>query len=317
MSGSHSGLWVKLDCDESEQMRGGTYWGKMFLTDAFNGIESRDMTAAGNGYIRYLQHGFSPFDPLELAKKTEEIVCCGDRRKYTKFSCPRMYGGIATGYGCGCCLRCIFCWVHWSRDSPEKYGSFRSPDEVLYELRRMAHKKRVDQVRISGAEPTLGKSHLLGVLGRVKRSEFRLFILETNGILIGADPEYAREIARFKKVHTRVAIKAGTPEAFTRKTGVKPEFFELPFQGIENLLSAGASVHVAAMSADERLMEGQERRILLEKLDSIHPALARNLEEEVVTPYPMAIERLQHAGFRIDWDGQSGLTNICSGGHSS
>ncbi|MHC4118905.1 MAG: hypothetical protein ACYSWO_15510 [Planctomycetota bacterium] len=64
------------------------------------------------GYPRYLEPGFEPFDPLELAKQTEQIVCDGNRRKYTKFSCPRMYGGIATAYACGCCPRCIFCWVH-------------------------------------------------------------------------------------------------------------------------------------------------------------------------------------------------------------
>jgi len=254
------------------------------------------------GYPRYVRTGFIPFDPLELATQTEQIVCDGDRRKYTKFSCPRMYGGIATGYACGCCLRCIFCWVHWSRDFPEKHGSFKSPDEVFNEISRMARRKRVDQLRISGAEPTLGKSHLLGLLELVERSSFRLFILETNGILLGADPEYARQIARFSKVHTRVALKAGTPDAFTRKTGAKPEFFELPFQAIQNLMKAGASCHVAAMSADPRFMPKEERKSLFARLKAIHPALVKNLEEEIVTPYPAARERLRHAGVQVDWE---------------
>jgi uncharacterized Fe-S cluster-containing radical SAM superfamily protein len=254
------------------------------------------------GYQRYLKPDFMPFDPLELAKRTEQIVCDGDRRKYTKFSCPRMYGGIATGYACGCCLRCIFCWVHWSRDFPEKYGDFKSPEAVFAELSRMARRKRVDQLRISGAEPTLGKSHLLGLLELVERSPFRLFILETNGILLGADSEYAREIARFKKVRTRVALKAGTPDAFTRKTGAKPESFELPFQAIANLVEAGASCHVAAMSGDSRFMTRQERKSLLERLEAIHPVSVKNLEEEIVTPYPAARERLRHAGVQVDWE---------------
>ena len=81
---------------------------------------------------RYLEPGFIPFDPLELAKQTEKIVCRGDRRKYTKFTCTRMYGGIATGYTCGCCLRCIFCWVHWCRDFPEEYGRFYSLSEAFH-----------------------------------------------------------------------------------------------------------------------------------------------------------------------------------------
>jgi len=259
------------------------------------------MTVFSKNYQRQLSPGFTPFDPLELARRTEEIVCRGDQRKYTKFYCTGVYGGIATGYTCGCCLRCIFCWVDWSRDFPEKYGFFHSPAEAFYKLSRVAHKAGVRQLRVSGAEPTLGKSHLLGLLERVESSRFRLFILETNGILIGADPDYARQIARFKKVHTRISLKAGTPEAFTRKTGARPESFELPFRAIVNLMEAGASFHVAAMSADPRIITKEERQSLLERLASIDPALVRNLEEEVVDPYHCTLERLQHAGVRLTW----------------
>jgi uncharacterized Fe-S cluster-containing radical SAM superfamily protein len=250
-------------------------------------------------YQRYLEPGFTAFDPLELAKQTERIVCRGDSRKYTKFYCAGVYKGIATGYTCGCCLRCIFCWVNWSRDFPEKYGTFSSPTEAFENLSRVARKAQISQLRVSGAEPTLGKTHLLALLEKVEASAFRLFILETNGILIGADPDYAKQIARFKKVHTRVSLKAGTPEAFTTKTGAKPESFNLPFQGIVNLLEAGASFHVAAMSADTRIMTKQEREGLLSRLASIHPALVDNLEEEVVDPYHTTLERLRHAGVKL------------------
>jgi uncharacterized Fe-S cluster-containing radical SAM superfamily protein len=253
-------------------------------------------------YQRYLLRGFVPFDPLELAGQTEKIVCRGDSRKYTKFCCTRMYGGIVTGYTCGCCLRCIFCWVNPSRDFPEKYGRFYSPAEAFRRLSQLARKARVAQLRISGAEPTLCKSHLLGLLERVENSPFRLFILETNAILLGADPDYAQQIARFNKVHTRVSLKAGTPEAFTGKTGATPESFELPFKGIVNLLEAGASFHIAAMSADPRIVSRRERQSLLDRLASIDPTLAGNLEEEVVDPYHMTLERLRHAGIKLTWD---------------
>lgn len=259
------------------------------------------MTPLGRTYPGYLEPGFTPFDPLELARRTEAIVCRGDRRKYTKFYCTGVYGGIATGYTCGCCLRCVFCWVDWSRDFPEQHGAFRSPGEAFDELSRVARKAKVNQLRISGAEPTLGKEHLLGLLEKVQSSPFRLFILETNGVLIGADPDYARQIARFKKVHTRVSLKAGTPEAFTKKTGAAAESFGLPFQAIVNLAQAGASFHVAAMSADRRIVSQQERQSLLERLAAIHPALARHLEEEVVDPYHTTLQRLRHAGIKLTW----------------
>jgi len=260
------------------------------------------MNISHETYQRYLEPGFIPFDPVELAQQTESIVCRGDHRKYTKFICTRMYGGIATGYTCGCCLRCIFCWVHWCRDFPEKYGRFYSPAEVFHQFSRVARKARVSQLRISGAEPTLGRSHLLGLLEKVENSPFSLFILETNGILLGADPDYVQQIARFKKVHTRVSLKAGTPEAFTRKTGAKPVCFELPFQGIVNLLEAGASFHVAAMSADSRMMDRQERQNLLVRLEAIDSSIVNNLEEEVVAPYHNTLERLEHAGIKLAWD---------------
>jgi uncharacterized Fe-S cluster-containing radical SAM superfamily protein len=257
------------------------------------------MTDPFQTYPRYLQTGFTPFDPLELATRTEEIVCRGDHRKYTKFYCTGVYGGIATGYTCGCCLRCAFCWVDWSRDFPERHGAFRSPAQAFDELCRAARRARVDQLRVSGGEPTLCKAHLLALLERIENSPFSLFILETNGILLGADPDYARRIARFKKVHTRVSLKAGTPEAFSRKTGATPGSFDLPFQGIVNLIEARASFHVAAMSADPRIVSREERQSLLHRLAAIHPDLVRHLEEEVVDPYHTTLERLRHAGIHL------------------
>jgi len=259
------------------------------------------MDTSDQTYQRYLEPPFTPFDPLELARRTERIVCRDKSRKYTKFYCTGVYGGIATGYTCGCCLRCVFCWVDWSRDFPEKHGSFYSPDEAFNRLARVAKKARVNQLRISGAEPTLGKAHILALLEKVERSSFQLFILETNGVLIGADVDYARRIARFKKVHTRVSLKAGTPEAFTRKTGAIPESFELPLKAIVNLMEAGASFHVASMSADPRMVSREERQSLLKRLAAIDKALLRHLEEEVVDPYHTTLERLKHAGLSLRW----------------
>jgi uncharacterized Fe-S cluster-containing radical SAM superfamily protein len=180
-----------------------------------------------------------PFDPLELAKQTERIVCQGDRRKYTEFYATGVYGGIATGYACGCCLRCIFCWADLSREFPESYGRFYSPKQVYKELRGVAQRHHLDKARISGAEPTLGRGHLIPLLRLVEESPFSLFILETNGILFGPDPTYIQEVSRFKKVHTRISLKAGTPEGFRKRMRAKPEAFILPFQAIQSFLRQG------------------------------------------------------------------------------
>lgn len=129
-----------------------------------------------------------------------------------------------------------------------------------------------------------------------------LLICIAHGILLGADPDYAQQFARFKKVHTRVSLKAGTPEAFTRKTGALPESFELPFKGIVNLKEAGASFHVATMSADSRIVDRHERQSLLDRLASIDLILVDNLEEQEVSPYHNTLERLKYAGVELTWD---------------
>lgn len=210
-------------------------------------------------------------------------------------------GGIATGYTCGCCLRCVFCWVDWSRDFPEQYGRFYSAQEAFERLSAAAHRQGVEKLRISGAEPTLGKEHLLNLLEHVEGSEFKLFILETNGILFGVDRDYVRRVARFMKPHVRVSLKAGTPEAFEMKTGARAESFEIPFEAIRNLLDSGASFHVAAMSADPRIMSPEERVSLIERLVDIDPKLALNLEEEVIDPYRTTLDRLKFAGLELEW----------------
>jgi uncharacterized Fe-S cluster-containing radical SAM superfamily protein len=85
-------------------------------------------------YQRFLTQGFKPFDPLELAKETEKIVTRqgseGLERKYTDFYSAPVYRGFATGYATDCCLRCFYCWSNWSRDFPEKFGQFYSPQRV-------------------------------------------------------------------------------------------------------------------------------------------------------------------------------------------
>lgn len=82
-------------------------------------------------YQRFLTTGSAPFDPLELAKETEKIITRrgpeGLERKYTGIYSAPVYGGIATGYAVGCCLRCVYCWANWSRDFPERFGKFYSP----------------------------------------------------------------------------------------------------------------------------------------------------------------------------------------------
>jgi uncharacterized Fe-S cluster-containing radical SAM superfamily protein len=246
-------------------------------------------------YPGYLKEGFQPYDPVELMQLTEERVCRGDERKYTDFYCTGVYGGISTGYLVGCCLRCVFCWVNLSRDFPDRYGRFYTPDEVAGRLLANARKRRVSKLRISGGEPALGKDHLLGVLERVEGRGFT-FVLETNGIPLGHDPDYARELAKYRDVHVRVSLKAGSAAGFQTRTGARGEYWELPLRAVERLVAAGVSFHVAAMT-DPRLMPEAERRVLVRRLREM--GYRDFFEEERCDPYKTSVLRLRAAGFEL------------------
>jgi uncharacterized Fe-S cluster-containing radical SAM superfamily protein len=258
-------------------------------------------------YQNHLTPGFKPFDPLELASVVEKAVCQGNRRRYSRFGYTLNYKtGIATGYAVGCVLRCIYCWADRSRDKFSKTYQFYSPQEVFDELKTIAKQRNLDLIRTSDGEPTIGKTHLIELLELVEHSNFRKFILETNGILLGHDKEYAKSLSKFQKLSVRVSLKAGTPEDFTRKTGAKPEAFELPFQAIKNLKSEGCSFTVAAMSADPRFMTPIERIYLIAKLAAIDPHLVLNLEEETAVLYPTTLKRLKAIG----WETRVSKQNI-------
>lgn len=245
-----------------------------------------------NEYPRMLTPGMVPFDPLELARRTEEIVCRGSARKYSKMRVVGVYGGISTGFAVGCCLRCAYCWVDRSRDYPERYGTFYTPEQVFEKLVNNARKRKVGKLRISGGEPTLCREHLIGVLDLVNETDYH-FILETNGILFGPDPSYVEALKKYKNVHTRVSLKAGTGEGFQERTGARAEFFELPFKAVENLMRAGVSFHVAAMT-DPTVMSSKERETMVLRLEKL--GYVDYFEEEKCDPYPNALARLREAG---------------------
>ncbi len=253
-------------------------------------------------YLRVLEEDSELFDPVSLARETEKIVTKSKNgeleRKYTDFYTVGVYGGISTGYACGCCLRCSFCWVDLSREYPESIGSFYSPKGAYEKLSKAAKMYNVRKLRVSGAEPTLGKEHMLSLLEYVEVSDFSLFILETNGILFGVDRDYVKKLNKYEKIHIRVSLKAGTPEKFSFLTGAIPESFDIPFNAIRNLLDCGVKFHVAAMT-DSRIMDKSERNDLINKLEEIEPILVKYLEEEIIDPYSTTLLRMKSRGFDI------------------
>jgi uncharacterized Fe-S cluster-containing radical SAM superfamily protein len=121
------------------------------------------------------------------------------------------------------------------------------------------------------------------------------FILETNGILIGHDPSYAKDLSRFSNLHVRVSMKGACSEDFTRLTGVKPEGFGLQLRALENLVEEGVDCFPAVMA---NFSSQDEIKKLRERLNVIRPDFA-DFEEEELILYPFVEENLKKAGIPI------------------
>lgn len=220
-------------------------------------------------------------------------ACAGNQRRYYRFRPAKWYGGIVTGDVTVCNLLCHFCWAGDDiRAKPEQVGKFYTPEQSFSKLDAIAKKKGFMQMRLSGQEPTIGREHLLELLGLISRTKYR-FILETNGLLIGAEEDYAHDLAAFKNLHVRVSIKGASESEFSILTYARPEFFQLQLDALRNLIDAGVSVHPAVMvsfSTEESISS------LLTRLEDIEPGLARHMEVEELILYPHVVKRLKKHG---------------------
>ena len=255
----------------------------------------------GFKYPRWVTRNSQSYDPIKVARITERLVCKGIvttmgstvyLHKYTNFYVAKTYGRAANAYTVGCCLRCIFCSVERSRDFPERYGVFYTPKDAAQRLIRLAEERDTDKLKISGGEPTIGKEHLLSVLDLLSGTDYQ-FILETNGILLGASVDYVGALRSYENLHVRVCLKAGNAQGFEERTGAIGEYYIFPFVAIKHLKEAGIDFHVASMS-DPEVMPREERLDMLQELKNV--GYEKDLEEEKFIPYDTTLTRLRAAG---------------------
>jgi uncharacterized Fe-S cluster-containing radical SAM superfamily protein len=236
----------------------------------------------------------SLYDPVKRAEETARVVCRGNQRRYYRFRPARFYGGIGTADCLGCCLRCLFCWSWDKVLTPSRFGEFYSPPQVADKLTTIAYKRGFTQVRISGNEPTLAKDHLLQVLRQIPRDV--LFILETNGILIGHDSSYARDLSRFANLYVRVSLKGTSEGEFARLTGAEPKGFGLQVQALENLVRFNVRAHPAVMVSFSTSENIKTLRARLREIDQAF----ENFEVEELVLYGRVEDRLMEAGLEYD-----------------
>lgn len=233
------------------------------------------------------------YDPMKRHEAMEKLVVrateVGQERKYWRFRFDRWYGGIVTADAVGCGLLCKYCWVSDAvMFQPVKVGRFYSPDVVAKILVGMARKRNLKQLRVSGGEPTMGKRHLLQLLDNLE-GQGLLFILETNGILIGGDPQYAEDLSEYRFLHVRVSLKGCNEKEFAVLTGARPEGFTHQLRALENLLREGVGCHPAVMVS---FSTKENVRQLTERLKTVNTKLAEDMEFEELILYPKVKRRI-------------------------
>ena len=241
----------------------------------------------------------SLYDSLERHEAVEKLVTRSkgeaQERKYWRFRIDRWYGGIVTADAVGCGLVCKYCWVSDAvMFKPAVVGEFYSPEQVAETLADMAKKRGLTQLRVSGGEPTIGKKHLLQLLNNLEDSQLS-FILETNGILIGHDIDYAKDLAKYPFVHVRVSLKGCNEKEFTMLTDAKSEGFRLQLKALENLVKAGVECHAAVMTS---FSQEESLKRLVQQLKGISQKLENTLETEELILYPSVEKKVLKHGLK-------------------
>jgi uncharacterized Fe-S cluster-containing radical SAM superfamily protein len=236
------------------------------------------------------------YDPVERHTAVEKLVTRNSpdgqqEKKYYRVRSARWYGGIITADCTGCGLLCKFCWVADEvMFHPATTGKFYTPEKMAENLVALSKKKGLNQLRVSGGEPTIGKPHLLELLQCLQGYQYK-FILETNGILIGADEDYARDLERYRDfIHVRVSLKGCNEQEFAILTGSKQEGFQLQLKSLQNLVKVGVSCHPSVMSS---FSAKNSLKSLGKRLNEIDARLAQEIEIEELILYPHVVKRLR------------------------
>lgn len=138
-------------------------------------------------------------------------------------------------------------------------------------------------MRISGGEPTIGKTHLIKILNNIQPNF--LFILETNGILLGKQKSYVKELSKFKNLHVRVCFKGNNSNEFSFLTGAK-NGFEYQKKAIENLKNENVRFNIALVTLNKN------SQIFINELDNLNLDHT-NIEMEEIILYPKVRKRLE------------------------
>ena len=117
-----------------------------------------------------------------------------------------------------------------------------------------------------------------------------MYILETNGMTLGADPEFAQQLSRYKNLHVRVSLKGANEEEYHTLTGARRSSYALPFRALQHLIEAGVSCNACVMAS---FSSGASLKAFEQRLFELHPCMMLSLESELISLFPKVRERLE------------------------
>jgi uncharacterized Fe-S cluster-containing radical SAM superfamily protein len=176
-----------------------------------------------------------PFDAIKRAGEVEKIVMEGNKRLFYKFRYQRFYGGIATADAIGCNLLCKYCWNYQRNHDLTFDPSARlfSPKEISSKLESIAGNK-TNMARISGCEPFLGHASARHLADIIKMTDLD-FVIETNGVMLGAMPELLNHLEGARNFTIRMSLKAKNGLQFEKVTGANSWGYYYQLKAIEEI----------------------------------------------------------------------------------
>ena len=125
------------------------------------------------------------------------------------------------------------------------------------------------------------KDHLFEVIKIVQQHVDGSFVIETNGVILGANPTFLDETPAH--VRYRIALKADNPETFEKVTNANRTGLEYQLKGIQALRDHKQSGRVATMMPFADITKVKP-----------HPAIATETEE--LSKYAGTAARLKARG---------------------
>jgi len=92
-------------------------------------------------------------------------------------------------------------------------------------------------------------------------------------------------------------MKGSCEEEFSLLTDAAPEFYQLQFDALRNLIDAGVSVHPALMVSFSSKVSVNS---FIDRLETMEKGLARQMEVEELILYPHVAKRLKKQGVHFD-----------------